>query len=61
MKEEKKLVIALWVTVIAVLLSAILLLSVIISSTKKAADAVKYDLNCVTESNEKPLTECKTK
>lgn len=62
--EDKKLRRAFIASVIAVVISGIILVATCVVSLiqiGRATDsnATKYDMNCVTQPIEKPLTECK--
>jgi len=59
MNEDKKLRIALWALVIVTVIASIALVATTVWSVKRTTDAIKYDLNCVTEPTQKPLTDCK--
>ena len=59
MEDEKKLKVALWAAVITVLVMGIALVATTVWSVQRTSDAIKYDLDCVSEPIEKPLTECK--
>lgn len=59
LNDETKLTITLWALVIAVLILAVILVGTMVSSINQAAPATHYGQNCLTELNEKPLTECK--
>ena len=52
----KTLIISLVIVAIAVVMACVIVTVVPIKRTSKAQ---KYDLNCVTQLNEKPLQECK--
>lgn len=52
----KTLIIALIIVAIAVVATCII---VTVVPVKRTTKAVKYDLDCVTQLNEKPLQECK--
>ena len=57
--DEKKLAIILWAVVGAVLALSIVLVALMVSAVQRTSEAVRYDLDCVTEMNDSPLTECK--
>lgn len=59
MSEEKKLKVALWAVAIAVVIAGLALVATTVWSVKRTTDAIKYDLNCVAEPTQSPLTECK--
>lgn len=59
MEDEKKLKVALWAAVITVLVMGIALVVTTVWSVQRTADAIKYNLDCVSEPIEKPLTDCK--
>ena len=59
MSDEKKLTIALWTAVSVVLVLGIVLVALMVSAVQRTSEAVRYDLDCVTEMNDSPLTECK--
>lgn len=59
MSEEKKLKIAMWASVIVTVIASIALVVTTVWAVKRTTDAIKYDLNCVTEPTQKPLTDCK--
>ena len=57
--DEKKLTIALWSAVSVVLVLGIVLVALMVSAVQRTSEAVRYDLDCVTEMSDSPLTECK--
>lgn len=59
MEDEKKLKVALWAAVITVLVMGIALVVTTVWSVQRTSDAIKYNLDCVSEPIEKPLTECR--
>lgn len=59
MSDEKKLTIALWTAVSVVLVLGIVLVALMVSAVQRTSEAVRYDLDCVTEMNDSPLKECK--
>lgn len=59
MNEDKRLKIAMWASVIVTVIASIALVATTIWSVKRTTDAIKYDLNCVTEPMQSPLTDCK--
>lgn len=59
MNDDKKLKIALWASVIATVITGLILVATIVRSVQRTTDAIKYDLDCTTTSIYKPLEECK--
>lgn len=64
MNEDKRIKKAFIISAISLIITGIIFVITIVSSLSqigKATDAqaIKYDMNCLTQPIEKPLTECK--
>ena len=59
MEDQKKYRNALIITVIAVVIVGIVFLTALITAVVDTSKAVEYDLNCVAEPIDKPLTDCR--
>lgn len=57
--EEKKLRNAFIVAAVAVVVVGIVFVTMMVVAIKQTSEATKYDLNCLAEPTNKPLTECK--
>lgn len=57
--EEKKLRNAFIVAAVAVVVVGIVFITMMVVAIKQTSEATKYDLNCLAEPTNKPLTECK--
>lgn len=58
--EEKKLRNAFIVAAVAVVVVGIVFVTMMVVAIKQTSEATKYDLNCLAEPTNKPLTECRT-
>ena len=59
MNENEKLRRAFIVAAVAVVVVGIVFVAMMAVAIKQTSEAVKYDLNCLAEPTNKPLTECK--
>lgn len=57
--EEKKLRNAFIVAAVAVAVVGIVFVTMMVVAIKQTSEATKYDLNCLAEPTNKPLTECR--
>ena len=57
--ESRKL--TMWLSVIAISLGIITTIAAVTPKNNVSAKAIKYDLNCLTETIESPLKDCKLK
>lgn len=57
--EEKKLRNAFIVAAVAVVVVGIVFVTMMVVAIKQTSEATKYDLNCLAEPTNKPLTECR--
>lgn len=57
--ENEKLRRAFIVAAVAVVIVGIVFVTMMVVAIKQTSEAVKYDLNCLAEPINKPLTECK--
>lgn len=58
--EEKKLRNVFIVAAVAVVVVGIVFVTMMVVAIKQTSEATKYDLNCLAEPTNKPLTECRT-
>lgn len=59
MKESDKIKRAFIVAAVAVIVVGIVFVTMMVVAIKQTSEATKYDLNCLAEPTNKPLTECK--
>lgn len=57
--ENEKLRRAFIVAAVAVVVVGIVFVTMMVVAIKQTSEAVKYDLNCLAEPTNKPLTECR--
>lgn len=57
--ENEKLRRAFIVAAVAVVVVGIVFVTMMVVAIKQTSEATKYDLNCLAEPTNKPLTECK--
>ena len=60
MNENEKLRRAFIVAAVAVVVVGIVFVTMMVVAIKQTSEATKYDLNCLAEPTNKPLTECRT-
>lgn len=59
MNENEKLRRAFIVAAVAVVIVGIVFVTMMVVAIKQTSEATKYDLNCLAEPTNKPLTECR--
>ena len=58
-ETEKRIKIGILIATLVTIVAGIIVVTAIITETKRGAEAARYDLECLTEPRQRPLEECR--
>lgn len=58
-ETEKRIKVGILIATLVTIAAGLIVITAIITETKRGAEAARYDLECLTEPRQRPLEECK--